>query len=212
MLWHCPRTERPARWRSFAHKAEERLCVPLAPMPPAPARGRWKASPRTRAGARPRASCQRPRRRPQALRRAAARAGVARHARAPRDAVRALDADHVRRDAVGVLQADARRRRGAAGLSGRRRDAGVRTTNETRDAIELLRRTTGCIASLSALRNGAEVRDLQASIRCASSLLGLWQRVSSLAPHVSPRAAALHRLMRSALEAVELRPHERVSG
>ena len=86
-----------------------------------------------------------------------------------------------------------------------RRDTDVRTTNETRDAIELLRRTSGCIASLSALSNGAEVHDLQASIRCASSLLGLWQRVPSLAPPVSPRSTALHRLMRSALEAVEMR-------
>ena len=29
-----------------------------------------------------------------------------------------------------------------------RRDAGVRTTRETQDAIELMRRTSGCVASL----------------------------------------------------------------
>ena len=88
-----------------------------------------------------------------------------------------------------------------------RRDAGVRTTRETQDAIELMRRTSGCVASLSlsALRNGDAVRDLQASIRCASCLLSLWTRVSALATHVSPRTTALHRLMRSALEAVERR-------
>ena len=86
-----------------------------------------------------------------------------------------------------------------------RRDAGVRTTVETQDAIELMRRASACISSLSALRNGVGVRDLQASIRCASGLLSLWNRVSALAPHVSPRTAALHRLMRAALEAVERR-------
>ena len=86
-----------------------------------------------------------------------------------------------------------------------RRDAGVRTTRETQDAIQLMRRTTGCVASLSALRNGAAVRDLQASIRCTSCILSLWSRVSALAPDVSPRTTALHRLMRSALEAVERR-------
>ena len=31
-----------------------------------------------------------------------------------------------------------------------RRDAGVRTTRETQDAIDLMRRTSGCVASLSA--------------------------------------------------------------
>ena len=86
-----------------------------------------------------------------------------------------------------------------------RRDAGVRTTRETQDAIELMRRTSGCVASLSALRNGVAVRDVQASVRCASGILSLWQRVSALVPHVSPRTPALHRLMRAALEAVERR-------
>ena len=86
-----------------------------------------------------------------------------------------------------------------------RRDAGVRTTRETQDAIELVRRTASCVSSLSALRNGAAVRDLHSSIRCASSILSLWHRLASLVPHVSPRTTALHRLMRSGLEAVEVR-------
>ena len=86
-----------------------------------------------------------------------------------------------------------------------RRDVGVRTTKETQDAIELMRRTSGCVSALSALRNGVGVRDLQASIRCASGILSLWNRVSALAPQVSPRTTALHRLMRAALEAVERR-------
>ena len=69
-----------------------------------------------------------------------------------------------------------------------RRDAGVRTTRETQDAIELMRRTSGCVASLSALRNGVAVRDVQASIRCASSILSLWQRVLLHSPHTSHHA------------------------
>ena len=66
-----------------------------------------------------------------------------------------------------------------------RRDVGVRTTKETQDAIELMRRTSGCVSALSALRNGVSVRDLQSSIRCSSSILSLWNRVSALAPLVS---------------------------
>lgn len=86
-----------------------------------------------------------------------------------------------------------------------RRDAGVRTTRETQDAIQLMRRTAGCVSSLSALRNGAPVHDVKACIRCTSSILSLWKRVSALVPDASPRTAALHRLVRAGLEAVERR-------
>ena len=80
-----------------------------------------------------------------------------------------------------------------------------RTTRETQDAILLMRRTAGCVSSLSALRNGAPVHDVKACIRCTSGILSLWKRVSALVPDASPRTAALHRLVRAGLEAVERR-------
>ena len=91
-----------------------------------------------------------------------------------------------------------------------RRSAGVRTTCETQDAIELLRHSSDCVSGLASLRRGSGVTsDVEActqTIRCASVAVGLWNRLSSLVPHVTPRTCAFHRLIRDALAAVRTHP------
>ena len=71
-----------------------------------------------------------------------------------------------------------------------RRDAGVRTTRETQDAIQLMRRTAGCVASLSALRNGAPVHDVKASFDARLA----FSRSGSASLHSSPTHPLARRL------------------
>ena len=83
-----------------------------------------------------------------------------------------------------------------------RREAKVRTPNETQNSIHTLNLLRVCLRDLYNLSTGRKVGDLERAVGKVQMAMNTWRSVSSLVPTLSPRTDALIEMVKSGMENV----------
>lgn len=83
-----------------------------------------------------------------------------------------------------------------------RREAKVRTPNETQNSIQTLNLLRVCLRDLYSLSTGRKVVDVERAVGRAQMVMNTWRSVASLVPTVNPNTDALIDMLKSAMENV----------
>ena len=83
-----------------------------------------------------------------------------------------------------------------------RREAKVRTPNETQNSIHTLNLLRVCLRDLYNLSIGRKVGDLERAVGKVQMVMNTWKSVSSLVPAGSPRTDALIEMVKLGMENV----------